>query len=120
MRIFNPFGPIENPGNFNAMDAAMANANAGRMIATPAQIKAARALLGWSTADLAERMGVARNTVTRLEDPDWSPSAKTLRQATEILGAAGIIFLERDHVAGDGVRLATPRGAGVAEPDEDQ
>ena len=98
------------------MDDAVANANDVRMIATPAQIKAARALLGWSTADLAERLGVARNTVTRLEDPEWSPSAKTLRHATEILAKAGIIFLERDHRAGDGVRLAAPRAAGAAEP----
>jgi transcriptional regulator with XRE-family HTH domain len=91
------------------MDAPTAITDDAPMIATPAQIKAARALLGWSTEDLAERMGLARNSITRLENESLGTNASGLARATEILETAGIIFLARDIVAGDGVRLARPR-----------
>ena len=87
------------------------------MIATPAQIKAARALLGWSTEDLAQRMGLARNSITRLENENLATNASGLARATKILEAAGIIFLARDIVAGDGVRLAGPRAPYETQPE---
>jgi transcriptional regulator with XRE-family HTH domain len=102
------------------MDGDIANADDPSMIATPPQIKAARALLGWSPIDLAQRMEVSKSTVSRLEDNDGPSSVKSLKLATEVLSAAGIIFLERDQVAGDGVRLASPRAASIAQPDERQ
>jgi len=79
------------------------------MIATSIQIKAARALLRWSVKDLADRMGLDPSAVTRIEAEAKSMSRAALIRATEVLSAAGIIFLERDQIAGDGVRLAGPR-----------
>jgi transcriptional regulator with XRE-family HTH domain len=87
------------------------------MIATPSQIKAARALLGWSTDDLAERLGLARNSVTRLENEKLGTNFAGLAKATQIIEGAGVIFLARDAIAGDGVRLAGPR-APYEEPSE--
>ncbi|WP_229743405.1 helix-turn-helix transcriptional regulator [Aliidongia dinghuensis] len=87
------------------------------MIATPAQIKAARALLGWSTEDLAERMGLARNSITRLENESLGTNPSGLARATAILEAAGVIFIARDIVAGDGVRLAGPRAPYETQPE---
>jgi transcriptional regulator with XRE-family HTH domain len=90
------------------------------MIATSVQIKAARALLRWSVKDLADKIGIDPSAVTRIEADAKSMSRAAQIRATEVLSAAGIIFLERDDVAGDGVRLATPRVAGVAKQDEGQ
>jgi hypothetical protein len=39
----------------------------GANLITTAQVKAARALLGWSQADLARRSGVSEPTIARLE-----------------------------------------------------
>jgi len=69
---------------------------------TSAQLRAARALLGWTIRDLAERSGVHRNTVARLEsaDPTTGHARAAIRAALE---AAGVEFL--DNGAGPGVRL---------------
>jgi transcriptional regulator with XRE-family HTH domain len=101
------------------MDAPGVITDDAPMIATPAQIKAARALLGWSTEDLAERMGLARNSITRLENENLGTNASGLAKATEILEAAGAIFIARDIVAGDGVRLAGPRAPYEEQPEAD-
>jgi len=37
------------------------------IVVTSAQIRAARGMLNWTVRDLAERSGVHRNTVTRIE-----------------------------------------------------
>jgi len=69
------------------------------------QIKAARALLGWSQEDLAKQAGVSIPTVKRLEAGDGelggrSETAGKLRAALE---AAGIEFIGGSE--GLGVRL---------------
>ncbi|MCD9898122.1 helix-turn-helix transcriptional regulator [Bradyrhizobium japonicum] len=74
---------------------------------TSAQIRAARGLLNWTVRDLAERSGVHRNTVTRVETDATSPghSIAAIRAAFE---AAGVIFLDDGQSidGGPGVRLA--------------
>jgi len=101
------------------MDAKQAITDDGCMIATAAQIKAARALLGWSTDELANRMGLARTSITRLENENLGTNASGLAKATEILEAAGVIFMARDIVAGDGVRLSGPRAPYAGPSDAD-
>jgi transcriptional regulator with XRE-family HTH domain len=68
------------------------------------QIKAARALLGWSQEDLAARANVSVPTVKRLEAADGllggrEETGTKLRRALE---GAGIDFTNGDHA---GVRL---------------
>lgn len=65
-------------------------------------------------------MGLARNSITRLENENLAPNATGLSRATEILEDAGVIFIARDVLAGDGVRLAGPRARYEQEaPSED-
>jgi len=77
---------------------------------TSAQIRAARGLLNWTVRDLAERSGVHRNTITRIETDTTGPgySIEAIQRALE---AAGVIFIEGDG-EGPGVRLRnTPQAA---------
>ncbi|MEI7775850.1 MAG: helix-turn-helix transcriptional regulator [Verrucomicrobiota bacterium] len=70
---------------------------------TSAQIRAARGLLNWTVRDLAERSGVHRNTVTRLETDSTGPgyAGEAIRAALE---AAGVVFLP-ENGNGPGVAL---------------
>ena len=70
------------------------------------QVKAARALLGWSQGDLAEQSGVSKPTVARLEtgEGDLGGYADTRDKILSALEAAGVIFIEQNG-EGPGVRL---------------
>ena len=74
-------------------------------MATVEQLRAARALLGWSQTELASRAGLSLPTVKRVEGgfgPNVSDEARSkLQQALE---AAGLEFLE-ENGAGQGVRF---------------
>jgi transcriptional regulator with XRE-family HTH domain len=73
------------------------------MISGP-QIRAARALLGWTARDLALRAVVSISTVYLIEDATGLPST-TVKQVAAVQAAletAGIEFLEGDA---SGVRL---------------
>lgn len=76
---------------------------------TAAQIRAARALLGWNGAQLAEAAGVSLQTIRRMESelgPGRS-SAANVDAVRRALETAGVQFLEPDDVlgGGPGVRL---------------
>ncbi len=79
-------------------------------IATPAQCRAARALLNWTQATLAERAGVARKTVADFELGERVLHVRTRRDITATLEQAGIEFVWGDNSGGvehgDGVRFA--------------
>ena len=67
------------------------------------QWQAARALIGWSQSDLAEKIGVASLTVKRLEGGQTvSDHIRARTQAA--LEAAGVEFIE-ENGGGPGVRL---------------
>jgi predicted transcriptional regulator len=70
------------------------------------QIKAARALLGWSQADLARMSKVSEPTIARLEaaDGELGGREQTSQKIQVALEAAGIRFLEPNG-EGPGVRL---------------
>lgn len=59
-----------------------------------AQVRAARALLDWSQAYLAEGIGVARSTIADLESNKRAPHPATLFVLVQELAAAGIEFGE--------------------------
>ena len=76
---------------------------------TTRQIKAARALLGWSQSDLAEKSGVSEPTVARLESVDGELGGRelTIEKIRAAIEAAGVTFIEADG-GGPGVRLRKP------------
>lgn len=69
------------------------------------QIRAARALLGWSARELAERTGLHITTVQRLESGSGpiSGNIRSIRRIHSALEAAGTEFI--DDYDGPGVRL---------------
>ncbi|MBR9763870.1 MAG: helix-turn-helix domain-containing protein [Rhodobacteraceae bacterium] len=70
------------------------------------QIKAARALLGWSQHDLATACGVSYPTIARLEKVDGplGGRASTVEAIRTALEEAGIEFIPQNG-GGAGVRL---------------
>lgn len=71
------------------------------------QIKAARALLGWSQFDLARHSAVSQPTIARLEAEDGLLGGRkaTSEKILKALIEAGIEFLPHNR-GGIGVRLA--------------
>lgn len=76
----------------------------------PLQIRAARALIGMSQAELSERSAVGLATIKRIEasGSDLTGTAKTLHRLQKALEVAGIEFIEQNASHGPGVRLAKP------------
>ena len=74
----------------------------------PAQIRAARALLGWHQSELARRAKIGLATIQRLEQgPDGPVMAHfaTVVRITDCLAKAGVQFVGPDEKGGIGVRL---------------
>jgi predicted transcriptional regulator len=76
---------------------------------TARQIRAARALLGWSQQQLADKAIVSLNALARLEKGVVDSRVSTLLAIQKALMKAGIEFLEADQ-KGEGVRLKSPKG----------
>lgn len=76
----------------------------------PSQIRAARALLGISQGELADRAEVGVATVRRLEGQTEQVrgTAQVLLRIQKALEAAGVTFLEQDGKVGPGVRHKRP------------
>ena len=75
------------------------------------QIKAARAMLGWSAIELANRSGVGSASIKRYEVQDGVPVANTknLMSIRNALEEAGIEFTG-DPLVNPGVTLHIKRG----------
>lgn len=71
-----------------------------------AQLRAARALLNWSQAELAHRASVARGTVAAFENELKEPWPQNLQAMVQALEQAGIHFIDREDGV-TGVLLAT-------------
>jgi transcriptional regulator with XRE-family HTH domain len=74
---------------------------------TPRQIRAGRALLGWTQQLLADRALVAVNSVRAVERGLSYPKSETVESMRAAMNKAGIVFLS-EGVMGEGVRLAKP------------
>ncbi len=72
----------------------------------PAQFRAARGLLGWSQAKLAEASGLAISTIKRMEGSEGlvRGHAENVWKVQGALEDAGIIFID-ENGGGPGVRL---------------
>ena len=75
---------------------------------TARQIRAARALLGWSQQQLADKAIVSLNAVARLEGAIVDSRISTVQAVQKALVKAGIEFLDADQ-KGEGVRLKNPK-----------
>jgi transcriptional regulator with XRE-family HTH domain len=73
---------------------------------TTRQIKAARALLGWSQGDLAQHSSISEPTIARLESVDGHIAGRpnTAEKIRAALEKAGIEFID-ENGGGRGVRL---------------
>ncbi len=76
---------------------------------TAGQIRAARALLRWSAAELAAMSGLSERTLQRMEATEGIPAglSRNLELVQKTLEGAGIIFIDEDE-QGPGVRLRDP------------
>lgn len=74
---------------------------------SPAQIRAARALIGWKQSDLAVAAAVAEASVKNIERGTTDPRVKTLQAIQRALESAGVLFLDEgvNREGGAGVRL---------------
>lgn len=77
------------------------------MVITAAQVRAARAILGWNQSKLAEKAVVAVNTIRRIEQEKGANLVPTIDKVQRTLERAGIEFFP-----GDGVRRKAPPGGG--------
>lgn len=71
---------------------------------TPAQCRAARALLNLEQADVADRAGVARATLIDFEKGQRAPRETTVAAIRTALEEAGVEFIA-ENGGGAGVRL---------------
>lgn len=74
-----------------------------------AQLRAARALLGWSQDQLVKASSVSISTIKRMEgsqDP-MRGTAENVWKIQSALETAGIVFID-DNGGGPGVRLREP------------
>ena len=75
---------------------------------TSRQIRAGRALLGWTQQTLADHALLAINTVRAIEQDRPYPKSETMEAVRRTLVKAGIMFLS-EGALGEGVRFAKPR-----------
>ncbi len=87
-------------------DSAAFQRNNILLMITNAQLRAARGLLGWSQARLAEGSGIGIATVKRMEGErgPLRSSAGNVWKVQQALEDAGVIFIDADE-EGPGVRL---------------
>jgi len=74
---------------------------------TRAQIRAARALIGWTQTDLAQASGVSQVAIKNLERGSTDPRLSTFSSIQAAFDQAGIIFLDAGDLrdGGFGVRF---------------
>jgi transcriptional regulator with XRE-family HTH domain len=82
------------------------------------QVKAARALLAWSQADLARNSGVSEPTIARLEanDGELGGRTATANKIIAVLESAGVEFTNGGQ---PGVRMKRTAGGPDAIPRDD-
>jgi predicted transcriptional regulator len=78
---------------------------------TTRQLRAARALLGWSQQDVVDRTGIGLNTINDIERGARDPRKSTWDKIVQTLRDAGVEFIgdgQASLAGGEGVRLKKP------------
>jgi transcriptional regulator with XRE-family HTH domain len=83
------------------------NRNDRRLMMTPPQCRAARALLGWSQEELAAAAHVSIGTIRNFESGKSMPMYNTIGGIKRALEDAGVAFIMQNG-GGPGVRLRKP------------
>lgn len=60
---------------------------------TADQIRAGRAMLGWSQAKLADEAGMTREAVLRIESGKSDPRISSMKKIQDAMELAGLVFL---------------------------
>ncbi|UXN62934.1 helix-turn-helix transcriptional regulator [Phyllobacterium sp. A18/5-2] len=81
-----------------------------RAMITHAQIRAARALIGWKQTDLAKAASISEMSIKNIERGDTDPRVSTMQAIQAALESAGVIFVP-ENGEGVGVRLRKGTGA---------
>jgi transcriptional regulator with XRE-family HTH domain len=76
-----------------------------------AQLRAARALLGWRQEDVAQAANISVATIRRIESQEGALTGyiSTLLKIQAAFEQAGIHFIDGDEIGGFGVRIAKPK-----------
>jgi len=85
--------------------------HSAKTVILSAQCRAARALLGWSQAELAGHARVAAKTIVDFEGEKRRPHDRTLVDLRRTLQEAGVEFID-ENGGGAGARLAKATGKG--------
>jgi hypothetical protein len=85
-------------------------------ILTPAQCRAARALLDISEASLGAKANVGSGAVRDFEQETSTDETDSVRRIASTLSDLGVTFIPGDARHGEGVRLAKPQPAIVVKP----
>jgi len=72
---------------------------------TPAQLRGARAMLGWSRQQLADKAGVSNRTLERFETGEADLKLKMAGNLRRTLEKAGVTFVDPTAEHGPGVIL---------------
>jgi transcriptional regulator with XRE-family HTH domain len=70
---------------------------------TGAQIRAARALIGWKQSELAERSGISEISIKNIERGATDPRASTLQSIQAAFDRADVVFLEPGDLRSGGL-----------------
>jgi len=76
---------------------------------TPREIRAARALLGWTRQKLADRAVVSLNSVVRFEQAVVDPRTSTVEALRRALERAGVTFLSQGQNGVEGVMVRSKK-----------
>lgn len=94
----------------------MSNDRAVRDVTIPAQIRAGRALLDWSQAQLAEAAGIGLSTVKAFESSRPGKELAAAGPMRVALEREGVVFLPGGEKDGPGVRLVGARPNIIRRP----
>lgn len=75
---------------------------------TPAQMRAGRALLGWSQDQLATSAGIGLASVNNYERGKSDPRMNTVAKAQAVMAGVGVVFLPHGDERGEGVQFKLP------------
>jgi predicted transcriptional regulator len=84
---------------------------------TRAQVRAARALMGWTQSDLGKASGVSEVAIKNLERGVTDPRVSTISNIQAAFDQAGVIFLDVGDIRDGGVGVRLKNRSAVVAPE---